>query len=144
MVLCFLWQSSHQETVIRSLRPDLKNWRQGKQWKPLANYAALLARCSLPRLALHQGGCFPVTVLCVEPRKLLFRPPIWMKRGCWMVGWPVLGCCTVLRARTRGTLVPMPSCALLRRLTRLPEATTLGLGELPQRGGCMGGRRQAG
>lgn len=140
MVLCFLWQSSDQDTIILNLRPDLKNWRQEKYWKPLANYASLLALCSMPRLSLYQEGCFPVTVLYVEPRKLLFRLPIWVKRASWVVGWAVLGCYPVLCARARGTLVPMPSHVLLHGLTRLLAAN--GPWRATPKSSIMGGGRQ--
>lgn len=66
----------------------------------------------------------------------------YLKRASWVVGWPVLGCYTVLRARARGTLVPMPFLALLHRLTRLLAATTA----RPRRAtpkSCMGGGRPA-
>jgi hypothetical protein len=59
-----------------------------------------------------------------------------------VVGWPALGCYTVLRARARSTLVPMPSLALLHGLIRLLAATAVGPGRATPKSSCMGGRRQ--
>lgn len=54
----------------------------------------------------------------------------------------MLGCYTVLHARARGTLVPMPSLALLHGLSCLLAATTVGPGRATPKSSCMGGRRQ--
>lgn len=70
-----------------------------------------------PRLTrIRRMLCFPVTVLSVEPRRLLFLFHIWMRSAGWVARWRCawLPCCM---PGPGCTLVPMPFHPLIPWLT---------------------------
>lgn len=78
------------EDLIRSFRPDLKNWCHQKQWKPLANYSAFLALFGFPRLAPNQKDVMfrSYNSVCGAQKAIVYIPHLNEK--CWL-GGTVLG-----------------------------------------------------